>query len=69
VTFAAAIGKVSILTFLTASSIGKLPALLLEGYAVYQVTEFGWQGKVILTIAALLLLYFVVRQIIGKKKN
>ena len=69
VTFAAAIGRVSALTFLFASSIGKLPALLLEGYAVYQVTEFGWQGKLILTVAALLLLYFVVRQIIGKKKN
>lgn len=69
VTFAAAIGQVSALTFLVASSLGKLPALLLEGYAVYQVTEFGWQGKIILTIAALFLLYFVVRQIIGKKKN
>jgi len=69
VTFAAAVGRVSALTFLVASSIGKLPALLLEGYAVYQVTEFGWQGKLILTLVALFLLYFVVRQIIGKKKN
>jgi uncharacterized membrane protein YdjX (TVP38/TMEM64 family) len=69
VTFAAAVGRVSMLTFLVASSIGKLPALLLEGYAVYQVTEFGWQGKLILTLVALFLLYFVVRQITGKKKN
>ena len=69
VTFAAAIGRVSALNFLVASSLGKFPALLLEGYAVYQVTEFGWQGKLILTVAALFLLYFVVRQILGKKKN
>lgn len=69
VTFAAAIGRVSALTFLVASSLGKFPALLLEGYAVYQVTEFGWQGKLILTVAALFLLYFVVRQILAKKKN
>ncbi|HEV7330334.1 MAG TPA: VTT domain-containing protein [Flavisolibacter sp.] len=68
VTFAAAIGKVSAITFLVASSIGKLPALLLEGYAVYQVTEFGWQGKVILTVFALFILYFVAKQIIPSKK-
>ncbi|MBB1284469.1 TVP38/TMEM64 family protein [Flavisolibacter sp. BT320] len=68
VTFAAAIGKVAALTFLVASSIGKLPALLLEGYAVYQVTEFSWQGKVILTVFAVFILYFVVRQIISSKK-
>ncbi|HYO21817.1 MAG TPA: VTT domain-containing protein [Flavisolibacter sp.] len=66
VTFAAAIGRVSTLTFLIASSLGKLPALLLEGYAVYQVTEFGWQGKVILTIVAVVILVFVICQIRSK---
>jgi uncharacterized membrane protein YdjX (TVP38/TMEM64 family) len=68
VTFAAAVGRVSALTFLVASSLGKAPALLLEGYAVYQVTQFGWQGKIILTIFALFLLYFVVRQVFASKK-
>jgi uncharacterized membrane protein YdjX (TVP38/TMEM64 family) len=68
VTFAAAIGKVSAATFLIASSVGKLPALLLEGYAVYQVTEFGWQGKLILTVFAVFILYFVVKQILPSKK-
>ena len=68
VTFAAAIGRVSALTFLLSSSLGKLPALLLEGYAVYQVTQFGWQGKLILTVVALFLLYFVVRQLFAPKK-
>lgn len=70
VTFAAAIGRVSALTFLVASSIGKLPALLLEGYAVYQVTEFSWQGKAILTITAIALLYFAVKAILsGRSKK
>lgn len=59
VTFAAAIGKVTALTFLIASSVGKLPALLLEGYAVYQVTEAGWQAKVFLAAAGGLALAFV----------
>ena len=69
ITFAAAIGRVSALTFIGASSIGKIPALLLEGYAAYQVIAFGWQGKIILTIVAILLFYFTVKQIITQKKN
>ena len=69
VTFAAAIGRVSALTFFFSSSLGKLPALLLEGYAVFQVTEFGWQGKVILTLTAVALLFFVIRGITAKKQQ
>ena len=68
VTFAPAVGRVSVLVFLIASSLGKLPALLLEGYAVYQVTEFTWQGKIILTIIALIILYFAFRRIVARKK-
>ncbi len=63
VTFAAAIGAVSITTFLTASSIGKIPALLIEAYSVYQVTKSGWQGKLILALISLVLIYFVVKKI------
>ena len=68
VTFAAAVGRVNWLTFVISSSLGKLPALLLEGYAVFQVTEFGWQGKIILTVCALLILYLVVKSTIRKKE-
>lgn len=63
VTFAAAIGQVSVFTFLVASSLGKIPALLLEGYAVLEVTRFGATGKIILGVSALLLLFFAVRQV------
>ncbi|OEH86596.1 hypothetical protein BHU72_10060 [Desulfuribacillus stibiiarsenatis] len=56
VTFGGAIGKISLLSFAIASSIGKLPALLFEAFSVYQVTQFNWLGKVILFLA---LLYFV----------
>ena len=70
VTFAAAIGKVAAIIFLIASSLGKLPALLMEGYAVNEVTEFSWQGKVILTICAFVVLYIVTRQILrGRNKT
>ena len=69
VTFAAAIGQVTVITFLIASSLGKLPALLLEGYAVYEVTQFGWQGKVILTISAIAILIVVIRQIQNNRRK
>jgi uncharacterized membrane protein YdjX (TVP38/TMEM64 family) len=62
VTFAAAIGSVDLLTFILASSIGKIPALFIEAYSVYQVTQFGWQGKVILGFIALVLIYLVLKK-------
>lgn len=64
ITFAAAVGKISFPVFILASSLGKLPALFIEAYAVNAVTNFGWQGKLILVIAAVVLLYWVI----SKKK-
>jgi len=48
VTMLAAIGKVSLFVYAISSTIGKFPALMLEGYSVYQVTNFTWQGKLLL---------------------
>ncbi len=62
ITFAAAVGRVSFVIFIIASSLGKLPALLIEAYSVYKVTQFGWQGKLILLIVALSLLYWLIRK-------
>ena len=61
VTFAAAVGKVGLLLFVAASSLGKIPALLIEAYSVYQVTEFGWQGKLILALAAVGIIYWLLK--------
>lgn len=60
ITFAAAVGRVSFLSFIIASSLGKLPALFIEAYAVNEVTSFGWQGKLILAIVAIVLLYWEI---------
>ena len=60
ITFAAAVGKISFPVFIVASSLGKLPALFMEAYAVNAVTNFGWQGKLILVVAAAVLLYWVI---------
>ena len=62
ITFAGAVGKISFPVFLLASSLGKLPALLIEGYSVYQVTQFNWQGKIILLVVAAGLFYWVVKR-------
>jgi uncharacterized membrane protein YdjX (TVP38/TMEM64 family) len=62
ITLAGAIGRISFVLFAIASTVGKFPALLLESYAVYQVTQFEWQGKLILTLAALYFLYVLIRK-------
>jgi uncharacterized membrane protein YdjX (TVP38/TMEM64 family) len=67
VTFVAAIGKTSLLIFMIASSIGKIPALLLEAYSVYQLMNWTWQGKVILTFLSICLFLFTWKKINRKK--
>jgi uncharacterized membrane protein YdjX (TVP38/TMEM64 family) len=69
ITFTAAMGRVSIATFFIASSIGKVPALLLEAYAAYEVTQFNWQGKVILLAVGVYLLYLVFRRRKSRKED
>ncbi|MBA2872274.1 putative membrane protein YdjX (TVP38/TMEM64 family) [Anoxybacillus calidus] len=56
VTFAAAISQVSLALFVTASTIGKAPALLLEVYSVNEMTQWTTNGKVILGLCSVFLL-------------
>jgi uncharacterized membrane protein YdjX (TVP38/TMEM64 family) len=62
VTFAAAVGRVSLLTFIISSSLGKAPALLLEAYSVNQVTRFTLAGKLILLALAIGLLWYAIKK-------
>lgn len=66
ITFAAAVGRVSLVVFFVASSIGKLPALLMEAYAAYEVTSFTWQGKLILLAVGIYFLYLIFGRKTGK---
>ena len=66
ITFAAAVGRICFWNFLLASSLGKVPALLIEAYSVYQVTQFGWQGKAILALVGISLICFILHK--QKKK-
>ena len=63
VSFAAAVGKVSTVVFFIASSLGKLPALFIEAYSVNAVTQFNWQGKLILSVVAVSLIYIAIRRL------
>ena len=62
VTLAAAIGKVSTLHFMIASSAGKIPALLLEAFSVYGVTQLDWPWKTGLALFALVILVLVLKK-------
>lgn len=61
VTIAGAVGKISLISFAISSSIGKIPALLIEGYSVYQVVSFTWEGKVILLLLSMMIIYWIIK--------
>lgn len=63
VTLFSSIGKVSLLIFAIASTLGKIPALLIEAYSVYQVTQWTWQGKLILIGAGISILYLAIGKV------
>ncbi|OEF99033.1 hypothetical protein BHF71_02245 [Vulcanibacillus modesticaldus] len=63
VTMAGAIGKVSLLNFAVSSSIGKIPALLIEGISVYNILSFTIVGKIILIIIGIIALRMVIKSI------
>lgn len=67
VTFVEAIGKTSLLIFMIASSIGKIPALLLEADSVYPLMNWTWKGKGILTFLSVSLFLFTWKKINRKK--
>lgn len=55
VNIAAAISKTTILTFVIASSLGKIPSLIVEAYSVKQVLELSNNEKAILVIISLII--------------
>lgn len=63
ITFVASVGKISFLIFLLASSLGKLPALLLEAWSVNEITKFTWIGKLILALTAIGMIFWLIKKI------
>ncbi|MDO7907781.1 VTT domain-containing protein [Paenibacillus sp. JX-17] len=69
ITLIAALGRTSLPVFVTASSLGKIPAILIEGYSVYQMLKWGWQGKLLLSLAAVLMIVLLFRKRSVPKQN
>ena len=61
VTLAASISKMNVLHFAIASTLGKIPALFIEAYSVYQFLSWKYQYQMGITIVALGIctIYFV----------
>ena len=57
VTLAGAVGKVSPGVFLTASSLGKIPALFIEALTVYQVRKISWLWETAIYASLIFIIY------------
>ncbi|RLQ93698.1 TVP38/TMEM64 family protein [Falsibacillus albus] len=62
VTLAGAISKVGMMNFSAASTIGKIPALVIEAYSIQQVLVWNWKGKVILCLFSILIVWIAFRK-------
>ncbi|MCQ6274926.1 TVP38/TMEM64 family protein [Bacillus sp. V3B] len=58
VTLTAALSKMRLVAFSTASTIGKIPALVVETYSVSQVLSLQTEWKIGLIFASIILLFF-----------
>ena len=63
VTFMAAVGKMSLLIFAMSSTLGKLPALIIEAYSANQLVQWTWQGKMITALLAIFLLLSTLKSV------
>jgi uncharacterized membrane protein YdjX (TVP38/TMEM64 family) len=61
VTLTAAYSKIGLVSFCLASTIGKVPALLIEAYSVDRVLGLSteWQISVLIVVLTLLIIYFL----------
>jgi uncharacterized membrane protein YdjX (TVP38/TMEM64 family) len=69
VTFIAAIGKTPWTVFVAASSLGKIPAILIEGFSVYQVNQWTGTGKWILAALAGIFLFIIIKRLYARPSS
>jgi uncharacterized membrane protein YdjX (TVP38/TMEM64 family) len=62
VTLAGSFSRIGILSFSIASTIGKIPALLIEAFSVAQVLNWNWQGKLILGCISVIILTILLKK-------
>lgn len=62
VTLVSAGSKVGIINFSIASTLGKIPALLIEAYSVKQVLDWSLQGKIILGLLSFFMVVILIKR-------
>lgn len=62
VTFAAAIGRMGFVSFVVASTLGKIPALLLEAALVQGFLQAAWPVQLVMILAATGLAWYFLRK-------
>lgn len=68
VTFAAAMGKVTFGVFAAASTIGKIPALFIEAFSVYQIIKLNLTGKILVEVSLIIIIFNLWRRFTRHKK-
>jgi len=66
VAFVGASSQMKIASFAVATFLGKIPMLFVRAYSIEQVFAWTWQGKVILAIAAVIILIIFIRRLVFK---
>lgn len=69
VTLAAAFSRMAIIQYSVASTIGKMPALVIEAYSIQQVLVWNWKGKVILSVALGFIIWLVYSRRRSKEES
>lgn len=62
VTLVSASSKVGTLHFSIASTLGKIPSLVIEAYSIHQILNGGLQGKIILAVLSILLIGLLIKK-------
>ncbi|WP_456271220.1 TVP38/TMEM64 family protein [Bacillus sp. AK031] len=62
VTLSGAFSKMGMMNFALASTLGKIPSILIEAYAIQEVIMMSWKGKVVLSIISLFIIISLLRR-------
>ena len=62
VTIVSAGSNIGLLNFSIASTLGKIPALVIEAYPVHYIMNWNWQGKIILAVIAVVIIGYVLKR-------
>ena len=60
VTLVSASSRVGIWNYSIASTLGKIPSLFIEAYSIYQILNWGLQGKIILGVVSIVIFVLLI---------